>query len=116
MRCYIYTLESIVDNSQILFEMLKKVDEKLDSHTETLARLEVITEQNKEDIKYHIKRTDLLEEKVELNKKSIEKRLESLEQPSVVSKFLSSKLLQISGLTAAIYGLINFFKYIKTII
>ncbi len=99
-----------MENSQILFEMLKKVDEKLDSHTDTLARLEVNVERNSADLSHHIARTDLLEEQVELNKKSIEKRIEVLEEPGIAKKFLSNKLVQLSGIATAVYGLINFVK------
>ena len=105
-----------MENSQILFEMLKKVDEKLDTHTESLTRLVVITDKNREDIAHHIARTDLLEEQVKLNKESLEQRIEVLEQPGLIKKFLSSKLLQYSGIIAAIYGIINFCKYLNSLL
>lgn len=103
-----------MENSQILFEMLKKVDEKLDSHTETLARLEVMVEKNAEDIKYHIARTDLLEERIDIDKKYIESRLDILEEPSLVAKFLSNNIVKYCGLTAAVFGFIQILKQIKS--
>ena len=105
-----------MENSQILFEMLKKVDEKLDSHTDILARLEVNVEKNREDIAHHIARTDLLEEQVELNKKLLEKRIDILEEPGIAKKFLSSKFLQITGIASAIFGLIKFLEYLKSLV
>ncbi len=105
-----------MENSQILFEMLKKVDEKLDCHTDSLARLETQVVINTDDLKFHIKRTELLEEQVELNKKSLESRLDVLEQPGLAKQFLSNKIVQYSGIAAAIYGLINFLKLVKSLL
>lgn len=105
-----------MENSQILFDLLKKVDEKLDSHTDSLARLETQVEQNTRDLSHHIARTDLLEEQVELNKKSLEKRLDILEEPGIAKKFLSSKFLQFTGIASAIYGLIKFGEYLKSLL
>ncbi len=105
-----------MENSEILFEMLNKLDSKLDSHTDTLTRLEVKTEENRKDINYHIKRTDLLEEQVKLNKKCLEDRVKVLEEPGQVSKFLSSNIIKYSGIIAACYGIVNFVKYLKSLI
>lgn len=95
--------------------MLKKMDEKLDSHTDTLARLEVNVERNSDDLAHHIARTDLLEEQVELNKKSLESRISILEEPGLVSKFLSNKIVKISGITAAVYGIYKFLLVVKSL-
>ena len=100
----------------MLFEMLKKVDEKLDAHTDSLARLEVQVCINTKDLAEHIRRSDLIEEKIELDKKSIESRLEVLEQPGLVTKFLQNKLVKFCGITSALYGLIQFIKYLKAVI
>ena len=105
-----------MENSEILFEMLNKLDSKLDSHTDTLARLETNVERNTLDLELHIKRTDLLEQQVELNKKCLEDRIKVLEEPGQVSKFLSSNIIKYSGIIAAVYGIVNFLKYLKSLI
>lgn len=105
-----------MENSQILFEMLKSLNDKVDGNTETLARLEVNVDRNTSDLELHIRRTELLEEQVELNKKSLEKRIDILEEPGIAKKFLSSKFLQITGIASAIFGLIKFLEYLKSLI
>ena len=46
-----------MDRFDMIFKLLRSLDEKQDKQSETLARVE-------QDLKYHIKRTDLLEDAV----------------------------------------------------
>ena len=94
----------------MLFELLKKIDEKQDSHTEILAKLENNVERNTDDLHLHIKRTDLLEEQVELNKKLLEERLDKVEQPGKVVTSISSFVLKLSAVLAGTYAIVELFK------
>jgi hypothetical protein len=51
-----------------------------------------------------------------LNKKCLEDRIKVLEEPGQVSKFLSSNIIKYSGIIAAVYGIVNFVKYLKSLI
>lgn len=51
-------------------ELLLKIDSKLDRVDERLDNLTIIQSSQQKDLEYHIKRTDLLEEKVESFKPS----------------------------------------------
>jgi hypothetical protein len=46
-----------MDREDMIFHLVKSLDEKQDEQIKTLTRVEA-------DLKYHIKRTDLLEDKV----------------------------------------------------
>lgn len=50
---------------KILKDILDGQDEKLDSLSEKLHSMEIIQVEQGKDLKYHIKRTDLLEKKLE---------------------------------------------------
>jgi hypothetical protein len=99
-----------VENSEILFQMLKKIDEKQDIHTESLAKLEVISELNREDLEIHIKRTNLLEDQVKQNRECICRRVEKLEAPGKVFKLVTSILLKLSTVLAAFFGVYTVIK------
>ena len=103
-----------MENSQILFEMMKKMDEKLDSHGESLGRLETQVAINTKDLAHHIARTDILQDDHKLTKEIFESRISILEEPGLVSKFLSNKVVKISGITAAVYGIYKFLLVVKS--
>jgi prefoldin subunit 5 len=66
------------------FDILDKKIDKLDSHlekiTERLGSIDETQIKQEEALKYHIKRTDLLENIVQKNEEEVEKKLASVEK------------------------------------
>lgn len=78
-------------------EVLDKLDDKVDKHGEILAKMEVHVEEIKEDIKHHIKRTDLSEDRIF--------RLEKIEQ------FIRGALYVILGACALAMTILKMIDY-----
>lgn len=57
-----------MDRSDMIFELLKSLNDKQDKQSETLNRVEA-------DLRYHIKRTDLLEEIIKSNAVELDKKI-----------------------------------------
>lgn len=90
------------DNTVLLVNIDKKVDEVKDK----LHGIEVIQSRMENDLKYHIKRTDLLEEQVELVNKNIE--------PFTIIKVVLLVSLKIIPLLIGIaVGIFTIAKFIK---
>lgn len=84
-----------------LFELMQEIREEQKEQGKTLTKLEVTfakmegsVEKNTEDLEYHIKRTDILEELHRDNAK----RIERLEQPLSVSELLKKTVTIAAGI------------------
>lgn len=91
------------DNDRI-YELLDKLDSKMDEQTERLVRLEVHTEHNSESLDHHIKRTDLLEEKVTKLKDGVCKKFQEIEAPKNTAKTLAKWITGIAGFVGVVAG------------
>ena len=73
-----------MDRMDMIFELLKTLDKKSDSQSESLIRVE-------KDLNYHIRRTDLLEDALEHRTAEVEKTLKT-KMDKVSLKALSAVL------------------------
>lgn len=97
-----------MDKLDLVYEIVKKIEEKQDFHTEQLYGLTVDVARNTEDIKYHIKRTNMLEELMEKNAKEIVR----VEAPQIFLRTVFKLVLGLGSLAAAlgaIYAIYRFF-------
>ena len=78
-----------MDRSDMIFDLLKTLNEKQDTQSEILARVET-------DLKYHIHRTDLLEQGIEANRLELKQKMP---QPTL------KQVATVIGITATIIGL-----------
>jgi CRISPR/Cas system-associated endonuclease Cas3-HD len=100
-------MESRID---IIYDLVKKIDEKQDLQCERLTRLECLSEKNTKDLEEHIegvKQTRLLINKIDLEHKQ---RIEKLETPFVTFKNLSKYIIFASTLIGSIFALLKYFK------
>lgn len=97
-----------------LYELLEslenKIEEKVDKIIETqsdmrvdIAEIRKDINRNTGDMAHHIKRTDLLQDKVENN----EERIYKLEEPKIFKKYLLKIVAAIGAIGGAIYGIIR---------
>jgi len=86
--------------------LLVNIDQKVDEVKDKLHGIEVIQSRMESDLKYHIKRTDLLENRVE----TINDKVESLD----ISRILLSKIAKaipiIAGVIVAILTILKLIK------
>ena len=83
-----------MDENKMIYDLLKEVRENQKKHGEELQEQSKCLVSVQHDLKYHIKRTDLLEDLHKDNQSKIEqgqKRLDKLEEPGKVSQYLSKK-------------------------
>ena len=93
------------DKIDIIYDMLKRIEDKNDDQTERLIRLESEVENNAKDLKYHIKRTDLLEALVKKVKHEFQSRIEELEVPRKTIGNLKKALIWGGSVCAAIFSI-----------
>lgn len=86
--------------------LLINIDKKVDEVKDRLHGIEVIQSRMEGDLKYHIKRTDLLEEQIEV----INKNAESFNAFGFVLSTTLKALPFIAGLIVAGITIIKFFK------
>jgi DNA-dependent RNA polymerase auxiliary subunit epsilon len=86
--------------------LLINIDKKVDQIKNKLSDVEVVQTRMETDLKYHIRRTDLLEEQID----HINKNVEAFDIIKIV--FLNAiKIVSfIAGITIAIITIIRFFK------
>lgn len=87
-----------MNNQDLLFDLLKSIQNCQLEHSEILTKVQV-------DLEYHIKRTDLLEQQVELQKQDLNKRLEIIEEPFKIASGTGKLLLKLTTLFAALFGI-----------
>jgi hypothetical protein len=78
-----------MDRSDMIFKLLTSLNDKQDKQSEVLTRVEA-------DLKYHIKRTDLLEETIKDNKYGLANK---------VSRPTLKQVSAVLGIITAIVGL-----------
>lgn len=86
--------------------LLINIDKKVDEVKDKLHGIEVIQSRMESDLKYHIKRTDLLEEQVEL----VNKHLEPYNTFKVI---LSASLKLVPLIIGVAVGIFTILKFIK---
>lgn len=93
------------DKIDLIYDLVKGLDEKQNAQTEKLVRLESNVERNSEDLEHHIKRTDLLEESLNAQKKATNERFIKLEEPRTVIKSVGKFVVWVGSISGAIYGI-----------
>lgn len=97
----------------MIYDLLTEVRGDVKEMKDDLGNVKINVAQNTSDLKHHIRRTDLLQDLHESNKKLIkanEKKIEELEEPHKAKKWLKSQWLTYGSLAAAaasILGLIT---------
>lgn len=94
-----------MDNSEVLYDLLKSLDGKQDVQLEKLVKLEVEVSKNSADLEHHIKRTDLLEEQLKLQKKAVNERFKKIEEPRTTIKSVGKFLVWAGSIGAGLYGI-----------
>jgi len=104
----------MAENNDRIYELLDKLDCKMDDQTERLVRLEVNVERNSDDLEHHIKRTDLLEQSLNKHKSAVVKKFAEIEAPKNTAKSLAKWIAAISAFVATVagaaYGVIRLYK------
>jgi hypothetical protein len=85
---------------------LEKIRDKQEEHSVHLERHTQLHSKNSEDLATHIKRTDLLEDRMEAHAKDHDSKLDEALQPIKAFKFLA----KFAAGVAAIYGLLKLVK------
>jgi predicted transcriptional regulator len=106
-------------NNEQLYDLVKEIREEQKEQSKTMSQLEVsfvrmesLVETNTEDLKYHIKRTDILED---LHKDNA-KRIEKLEAPISVRDLTKISITVISGIgviASLVYTVLKIFGKIQ---
>lgn len=94
-----------MDKLDIIYDMLKVVDAKQDEQTARQIRMEINIGINTDDLANHIKRTDLLEESLNLQKAAVNQRFMILEEPRNTAKSLGKMIVWIGGIAGAAYSI-----------
>lgn len=98
----------------LIYDLLKTVDAKNDEQNQRLTKLEVNTDRNTEDLKEHIKRTNLLEKSLDQTKSGIAKKIAEIEEPKKtmenVGKFLKWSFGIIGVVVGAVFGIMRLYK------
>jgi hypothetical protein len=87
-------------------DKLDKIQDKQSEHSVVLERHSQLHSKNSDDLATHIKRTDLLEDRMEIHAKEHDSKLEIALQPIKAFKFLA----KFAAGAASIYGLIKLVK------
>lgn len=90
----------------VIYDMVKEIDRKQDDMRESQIRME-------EDVNYHIRRTDLLEEKMNLQKKATNERFKKLEEPKQVISGIKKALIWLGGIGTAVFGIYKGYETFK---
>jgi hypothetical protein len=98
----------------LIYDLLKTVDAKNDEQNQRLAKLEVNTDRNTDDLKEHIRRTDLLEKSLNNTKSAISKKIAEIEEPKKtvknVGQFLKWSFGIIGVVAGAVFGILRLYK------
>lgn len=85
-----------MNNQDLMFDLLKQIQEKQSEHSEILVKVQA-------DLEYHIKRTDLLEEQVNIQRDQIK----AVEEPFKIASTTGKLIVKLATLFAAIFGVIT---------
>lgn len=100
----------------ILYDMLKNLDQKMDDQTERLIKLEVNTDKNTSDLAEHIEGVKQTRKIIAQNDRKYEARFQEIEEPKKtvknVGKFLKWFFGIVSVVAAAIFGILRLYKLI----
>lgn len=91
--------------SEIIIELLKEVREEQKDQSKSLTKLEVDVARNADDLKDHMRRTDILEG-LHLSNQT---RIETLEEPTKVRKYIIKRVLIIGSIAGAIVAIAKAF-------
>ena len=96
----------MTENAKIdlIYDLVKEIDKKQDNQSERLAVLETISDRNANDLEKHIKRTDLLEESLEIEKKKVRAKFQEIEEPKKTAKNVGNFLKWTFGIITAVGG------------
>ena len=101
-----------------MFEDL--VIEKLDKLSDNVTDLKVVNaeqskdiKQNTKDLSEHMRRTDLLEKSLNIQKKATNQRFNKLEEPRKFMKIGKKYFLILGSLAGSMYALFRLWPYIK---
>jgi hypothetical protein len=86
--------------------LLVGIDKKVDEVKDKLHSIEIVQVRMENDLKYHIKRTDILEQQVF----KIEEKIQPAEAAKQTLVNLSKLLAIVVGIGAALVSLLNFIK------
>lgn len=87
------------------FELLKGIDVKVDNIKDKVHNIELVQVRIENDLKYHIKRTDLLEQKV----LEIDEKIQPVESAKNALFGLSKVLAFVVGMATAIITIIKYY-------
>lgn len=87
------------------FELLKGIDVKVDNIKDKVHNIELVQVRIENDLKYHIKRTDLLEEKV----LEIDEKIQPVENAKNMVLGFSKILAFVIGMATAIITIIKYY-------
>jgi hypothetical protein len=106
--------------SEMIYDSLKSLHEKMDDVKERLIKVEMNSDQNTKDLTEHIegvKQTRVLIDQHEARDnaifKELNKRVEVLEEPKKVKAYLTKSLLWLGGLSTSIFSIYRLYLYIK---
>lgn len=94
-----------MDKQELMYDLLKSIDNKQNAQLEKLIKLEVNVDRNSEDLFEHIRRTDLLEEALDLQKKAVNERFVKLEEPRTTIKAVGKFVVWAGAIGGGLYGL-----------
>ena len=110
----------MMNASEIIYESLKSLHEKMDDVKERLIKVEINVDQNTKDLEEHIegvKQTRVLINQHEARDnaifKDINKRVEALEEPSKVKAYLTKVVIWGGSIAGAIFSIYHLIQYIK---
>lgn len=107
----------MTDKLDLIYDLVKTINEKQDQQSERLVKLELNSDRNTEDLEHHIKRTDLLEAKLEKDvanlKAAVDKRFEELEQPKKSISFIGKIIVWAGGVAGGVIGVIKLISVVK---
>lgn len=89
------------------FGLLQTIDKKVDEVKDKIHNVEIVQVRMENDLKYHIKRTDILEKKVF----DIEEKIQPVEAAKETIVNISKILALFAGICIGVITILNFFKH-----
>jgi tetrahydromethanopterin S-methyltransferase subunit G len=99
-------LNLLIDMIKELHKDLHEVDRKISDVKEEQVKQSFHIEKNTEDLKYHIKRTDMLEDDLHIFREDLDNRVDDLEDRVKTKKALKSIVVKSIGVTTGLIGLV----------
>lgn len=92
------------DILRIIINKVDKLDNKIDNIADDIVHIKVTSAKQQESLNYHIKRSDLNEENIEILREEVKPIKKHVDQVSGILKFL--------GVFSTILGILKLFKII----